>query len=172
MAAYEAGSSRSDPHQPAGLDPSPLTRSGRRESRRARILVVDDDEGIRWLVRRILEGANYGVVLAGDGAAALRAADLAARDSRCAIHLVLTDLDMPGLDGFEVGRRLTARRSPIPVIYMSGTTYGLSHRSRLSQGEHFIEKPFSAHTLLREVSRSCVLSAQPLAGSISADPGD
>lgn len=155
MAVFEVGPSGSVP-QPSALVQSPLrVWNGRPAHCPARILVVDDDAGIRWLVRRILEAANYGVITACDGAAALRAADLAARDSRCAIHLALTDLDMPGMDGFEVGSRLVSRRPPIPVVYMSGTTYGLSHRGRLSQGAPFIEKPFTARLLLREVSRSC-----------------
>jgi CheY-like chemotaxis protein len=144
--------SRPDPRQPADLHSSLGAWSSRREHYPVRVLVVDDDSGIRWLVRRILESAGYGVLMACDGAAAIRAIELAMMDSRCAIHLVVTDLDMPGLDGFEVGRRLAARRPPIPVIYMSGTTYGLSHRGRLSPDEHFIEKPFAAHTLLREVA--------------------
>ena len=162
MAALETESSRSDPRQPADLQSSLGAWSSRREHRPVRVLVVDDDSGIRWLVRRILEAAGYGVLMASDGAAAIRAAELAMTDSRCAIHLVLTDLDMPGLDGFEVGRRLATWRPPIPIIYMFGTTYGLSHRGRLSPSEHFIQKPFSAHTLLREVALVLPMAAAPL----------
>jgi CheY-like chemotaxis protein len=152
MAASEAESSRSGPQRSPDLHLTSRAWSGRQGHRGVRILVVDDDSGIRWLVHRILEAAGYGVMMASEGAAALRAAESARTDSRCAIHLVLTDLDMPVLDGFEVGRRLAAWRPPVPVIYMSGTTYGLSHRARLSPDAHLIEKPFSAHTLLREVS--------------------
>jgi DNA-binding response OmpR family regulator len=162
MAALEAESSPSDPQRSPDLNSTLRTWSGRQGHRGVRILVVDDDSGIRWLVLRILEAAGYRVMMASEGAAALRAAELAMMDSRCAIHLVLTDLDMPVLDGFELGRRLAAWRPPVPVIYMSGTTYGLSHLARLSPGAHVIEKPFSAHTLLREVSLVLPMAAAAL----------
>jgi CheY-like chemotaxis protein len=152
MAVFEAEASRSDSQRLPDFHSTLRAWSSRQERRGVRILVVDDDAGIRWLVHRILEAAGHRVMMASEGAAALRAAESAMMDSRCAIHLVLTDLDMPVLDGFELGRRLAAWRQPVPVIYMSGTTYGLSHLARLSPDAHLIEKPFSAHTLLREVS--------------------
>jgi CheY-like chemotaxis protein len=152
MAAFEAEASGSDPERLPDFHSALRAWSGRQGQRGVRILVVDDDAGIRWLVHRILEAAGYRVMIAAEGAAALRAAESGLLDSRCAIHLVLTDLDMPVLDGFEVGRRLAAWRPPVPVIYMSGTTYGLSHRARLPPDAHLIEKPFSAHALLREIS--------------------
>jgi two-component system cell cycle sensor histidine kinase/response regulator CckA len=126
-----------------------------------RVLVVDDNLAIQWLIRRILDEAKgYTVVTACDGAAALRAADSAMTDEGRTIHLVLTDLDMPGIDGRELGRQLAARWPTLPVVYMSGTTIGLRLRARLSAHEHFLAKPFSAETLLRKLGLVLGLAAQ------------
>ena len=131
-----------------------------------RVLVVDDDPGIRRLVRRILdEAGGYAVITACDGTAALRATSAAMTDPACAIHLVLTDLDMPGGDGCELGRRLAARWPALPVIYMSGTTHGFARRARLSEDEHFVEKPFRPQTLLLKVCLVLRLAAQARASA-------
>jgi DNA-binding NtrC family response regulator len=138
-----------------------------------RILVVDDDDGIRWLVRRILEEAGYAVVTACGGVAALGAARSAMTDRPGAIHLVLTDLDMPGGEGCELGRQLAARWPALPVIYMSGTTYGFARRARLSEHEHFIEKPFPAEALLGKISLVLRLGARVRpAAAEAASPHD
>jgi CheY-like chemotaxis protein len=125
----------------------------------ARILVVDDDEAMRRLARRILEGRGYEVLTAADGAAALRATGLAMVQPGSAVHLVLTDIDMPGSDGYALGRQLAVTWPDLPVVYMSGTTHGLGRRARLVASEHFIEKPFSADRLLLTID--LVLSPAP-----------
>jgi DNA-binding response OmpR family regulator len=114
-------------------------------------LVVDDEDGIRQLTRRILEAGGYAVTTAGDGAAALLATRAAMAEASSAIHLVLADLDMPGGDGCELGRELAARWPALPVVYMSGATYGHGRRARLAAQEHFIEKPFPAERLLLKI---------------------
>ena len=152
MATSGPDPTRPDAWQRVTLDQSLRAWNVPGERRSACVLVVDDDAGIRWLVRRILVEAGYAVVMACDGTAALRATDLAVTDSRCAIHLVVTDLDMPGTDGFEVGRRLATCLPALPVIYMSGTTYGLAHRVRLPADAHFLQKPFLPQALLCKVS--------------------
>lgn len=164
MAASETDPVRSETRERITLHPSVRAWNGPPEHRSERVLVVDDDAGIRWLVRRILDEAGYAVVMACDGAAALRAAELAVADPRFAIHLVLTDLDMPGVNGFEVGRRLAAWQPALPVIYMSGTTYGLSHRARLLADAHFLQKPFLPQALLYKISLA--LRAAPHAASV------
>jgi CheY-like chemotaxis protein len=114
----------------------------------ARVLVVDDDQAIRRLARRILEGRGYQVLTAPDGDAALCATELAMVQPGTAVHLVLTDIDMPGNDGYALGRQLALTWPNLPVVYMSGTTHGFGRRARLVAWEHFIEKPFSADRLL------------------------
>jgi CheY-like chemotaxis protein len=125
----------------------------------SRILIVDDDEAIRRLSRRILEGDGYHVLTAANGPAALAAVGLAMLEPGSAIHLVLTDVDMPRMDGYTLGRRLALRWPALPVVYMSGTTHGLAGRASLSPWEHFIAKPFSAGDLLPKVDLALRLAA-------------
>lgn len=117
----------------------------------ARILVVDDDEAIRRLTRRILEDQCYRVLTSSDGAAALETTRLAMMQPDSPVHLVLTDLDMPGMGGYALGRRLARRWPALPVVYMSGTTVGLAGREPLERWDHFIAKPFSATELLAKL---------------------
>jgi DNA-binding NtrC family response regulator len=125
-----------------------------------RVLIVDDNEGIQWLVRRILDEAKgYTTVTACDAAAALRATDSAMTDGGLTIHLVLTDLDMPGGGGLELGQQLAARWPALPVVYMSGTTHGLRLRAQLSNHDQFLMKPFRAETLLLKIRHTLDLAA-------------
>lgn len=119
----------------------------------SRILIVDDDEVIRRLAQRILRARGYEVLTASNGAAALCATRSAMVQPGSAVHLVLTDIDMPGSDGYALGRQLAVTWPALPVIYMSGTTHGLARRARLVDSEHFIEKPFSAGDLLLKIDR-------------------
>jgi two-component system, cell cycle sensor histidine kinase and response regulator CckA len=128
----------------------------------ARILIADDDEAMRRLARRILERGGYEVVTASDGAAALCATHSAMAQPASAIHLVLTDIDMPGGDGYALGRQLAVTWPVLPVIYMSGTTHGLARRARLVASEHFLEKPFSADRLLLTIQLVLQRSARGL----------
>jgi two-component system cell cycle response regulator CpdR len=113
-----------------------------------RILVVDDDETIRRLVRRLLEGHGFDVLTSGDGAAALAATRVAMTAPGKPIDVVLTDIDMPGMNGYELGRRLALTWPALPVVYMSGTRRGLAGGVPLETWDHFIAKPFSASSLL------------------------
>ncbi len=114
----------------------------------SRILVVDDDEMIRRLIRRILENHHYEVVTSCDGAAALEVTRLAMMQPGSTIDLVLTDIDMPGMDGYALGRRLALTWPALPVVYMSGTSQWLAGRVLPGSWDHFIAKPFSASDLL------------------------
>jgi CheY-like chemotaxis protein len=114
----------------------------------SRILVVDDDETIRRLTQRILMEHGFEVVTSSDGDAALEVTRLAMMQAGSSIHLVLTDIDMPGLGGYALGRRLSLTWPALPVVYMSGTTHGLTSREPLATWDHFIAKPFSAGDLL------------------------
>jgi CheY-like chemotaxis protein len=88
-----------------------------------RVLIVDDNEAIRWLVGRILDEAKgYTVVTACDPAAALRASDSAMTDDRRTIHLVLTDLDIPGGGGWALGRQHCRKPGPRVPRYRSAVT--------------------------------------------------
>jgi two-component system, OmpR family, response regulator len=104
------------------------------------ILVVDDDPHIRTLLDRVLTRAGYDVAQAEDGLAAL--AQVAAH----APDLILTDVQMPRLDGIGLARRLTGPAATIPVILMSG------ERVPSEDAVPFILKPFALHTVLEVIS--------------------
>jgi CheY-like chemotaxis protein len=113
-----------------------------------RILVVDDTDVIRRLTRRMLEAHGYQVLTATNGASALDVTRQAAQRPGNTIHLVLTDIDMPDMDGYALGRQLAVVSPDLPVMYMSGTTHGLGGRVPLETWDHFIAKPFSASELI------------------------
>jgi CheY-like chemotaxis protein len=132
----------------------------------ARILIVDDNEAVRRLARRILEGGGYEVVTASDGAAALCATRASMVQPGSAVDLVLTDIDMPGGNGYALGRQLALTWPALPVIYMSGTTHGLAGRARLVPSDHFIEKPFSADQLRLTIDLVLATLGQPAANGV------
>jgi two-component system, cell cycle sensor histidine kinase and response regulator CckA len=105
----------------------------------ATVLVVDDEGMVRALVRRMLEPEVCGVVEAEDGESALRLIER----GQPAIDVVLTDLVMPGIDGFDIIAVLARHRPDLPVICMSG--FASVAASRLTVP--FIPKPFSLEGL-------------------------
>jgi CheY-like chemotaxis protein len=121
------------------------------------ILVVDDDDALRELVRDILKLGGYSVVEAPDGDAALGL--LARRE----VHIdgVITDVVMPKIGGPELAGRLAADGSRLPMLYMSGYV-GESVEALtggLPPGAAFIQKPFTPDALVRRLRE--VLDAAP-----------
>ena len=112
------------------------------------VVVVEDDGFLRTVIRDVLVGAGY-TVIEGDGPeAALESAEAHAGP----IQLVLTDVIMPGLSGRQVSARLLARHPSARVLYMSGYTgFAAGHQGALPAEHAFLQKPFSADTLLRKV---------------------
>jgi CheY-like chemotaxis protein len=130
----------------APLTPSPAAPVSVRGSET--ILLVEDDEMIRHLVQKVLKGNGYTVLVAGDGNAAERMAGAHADT----IHLLMTDVVLPGLNGREVARRLVAQRPGIKVLYLSGyTDDAIVHHGVLEPGVAFLQKPFSPAVLGRKV---------------------
>lgn len=109
------------------------------------ILLVDDEEGVRKLVNAILQGQGYTVIEAGSGMAAL----VAYEKNRHKIDLVVTDVVMPQMNGFELGERLSQLSPDLKVLFMSG------YRDNPIGGETanraFLHKPFTPDTLLEKV---------------------
>ncbi len=112
------------------------------------ILVVEDETEVRILVRDFLISNGYKVLDTADGAEALRVS--AAYDGP--IHIMLTDLIMPGLAGHEVAERLASARPKMQVLYMSGCLDSDFLRLKnLQQEVSFIQKPFPLNTLIDKV---------------------
>ena len=112
------------------------------------VLLVDDDDGVRSLVRVVLERAGYTVLEAGDAPTALGIAERHLEP----IHLLLTDVVMPGMNGRELARRLTADHPTLRVLYMSGFP-GVAGDAPdlLEPGAAFVAKPFNLTTLVERL---------------------
>lgn len=115
---------------------------------KARLLIVDDDEGLQALLFRAAEAAGYEVVQVFDGEAALRHAAESRPD------LILLDVMMPKLDGRDVLRRLKAdpATARIPVIVCSARGEQSDRLVGLELGAHeYLDKPFRLDMLLRRI---------------------
>jgi CheY-like chemotaxis protein len=114
----------------------------------ATILVVDDEQPIREMVRRILEEAGYVVTEATNGLEAIEMLK-----EGVPLDLLMADLDMPKLGGDEMAVRIRGMRPDQRVLYVTGHIDRLmDERPLLWDGEAFLEKPFSAAGLLEAVS--------------------
>jgi PAS domain S-box-containing protein len=122
------------------------------------VLLVEDEEAVRDLVQTILSGQGYEVVVARDP----RHAEEIARKFRGEIHLLLTDVVMPGTSGRELAARIMASRPGIHVLYMSGYTENvITSTGTLEQGLAFLQKPFSPAVLVQKIRET--LSHAPIA---------
>jgi CheY-like chemotaxis protein len=116
------------------------------------ILLVEDEGGVRELVRKILERYGYRVLPARDAAEAIAIEE----SHQGVIHVLLTDIVMPGLNGPDLAQRLVRRRPAMPVIYMSGFAHhGAVGVGSVSERTCFLQKPFPAETLAATV-RECL----------------
>ena len=112
------------------------------------ILLVEDDPSVRALTRHVLRGGGYTVLEAEDGPAAV--AQAAAHPGP--IHLLMTDVVMPGLGGREVAERVSAGRPGVLVLYTSGYADDAVVRHGLvEENVHFLQKPFLPSLLLHKV---------------------
>ncbi len=113
------------------------------------ILLVEDEQALREVTRRILTGAGYRVILAENGPEALAAAD-AHPDT---IHLLLSDVIMPQMPGPTLARKLLERQPSLKVLLMSGFAQPiLDAGGHLENGMTLIEKPFSGPSLLAKIA--------------------
>jgi CheY-like chemotaxis protein len=99
------------------------------------VLVVDDDKEILELISTILVGSNYRVLIADSGSAALAKS----RDSEGDIHLLLSDFQMPGMNGMDLAIQMTRDRPDLKVLLMSTFPDGMLV---LNEGWHYLMKPF------------------------------
>ncbi len=129
----------------------------RREYSMETILLVEDEPNLRRLTRQYLEIQGYTVLEAVDGASAIQLSN--AHPSP--IHMLLTDVIMPGINGRELAQRISLQRPNIKVLYMSGYTENvIGHNRMLDAGITLLQKPFTLPALKSKVRE--VLDQQPL----------
>jgi signal transduction histidine kinase/ActR/RegA family two-component response regulator len=131
---------------PGGSDATPRTidAHGGTET----ILLVEDNELVRELAETIMERLGYTVLSAEDGAGALTVLATYAAP----VHLLLTDVVMPGMNGWDLHARVAADHPGLKVLFMSGyADEVIADRGVLDAGMHFIQKPFSVSDLATKV---------------------
>ena len=120
------------------------------------ILLVEDEANLRYLARQYLEKQGYKVIEAADGAVAMQIAVA----HEAVIHLLLTDVIMPGMNGRELAQRISEIRPNVKILYMSGYTENvIGHNGMLDAGIRLLQKPFNLRDLKSKVRE--VLDATP-----------
>ena len=120
------------------------------------ILLVEDEANLRYLARQYLEKQGYRVIEAADGAVAMQIAVA----HEATIHLLLTDVIMPGMNGRELAQRISEIRPNVKILYMSGYTENvIGHNGMLDAGVRLLQKPFNLRDLKSKVRE--VLDATP-----------
>ena len=113
----------------------------------ASILLVDDEQLVRRVVRVVLEAEGHDVIEAGDGEQALKLAVEHTPDA------VVLDLIIPGMDGYEICKRLKSSRPETKVLVLSGVPISDSTEQATASGaDDVMSKPFSALDLLYKLS--------------------
>ena len=111
------------------------------------ILLVEDEELVRRVARRILENFDYTVIEANNGAAAL----LLGQQNPGPIHLLLTDVVMPGMSGKELAEQWRRHHPETQVLFTSGyTENAIIHQGSLDRDTHFIHKTLPAANISPE----------------------
>jgi two-component system, cell cycle sensor histidine kinase and response regulator CckA len=110
--------------------------------------VVEDEQSLRLICARILEDLGYTVLTAETPGEALEMA----KKHAGGLHLLLTDVVMPGMDGKQLARRIAALKPGVRVLYMSGYTADvIAKRGVLEQNTDFLQKPFARLDLALKV---------------------
>jgi len=136
--------------------PAPRVAMGGTET----ILLVEDEESVRQLVRETLSAKGYQIVEAVNGDSGLAAA----ASHQGPIHLVITDVVMPGMDGREMVKRLAQTRPETKVLFLSGYTED-SIEGTSESGTAFLQKPFTLQNLSRKIREILGAGAAASAGS-------
>jgi PAS domain S-box-containing protein len=137
------------PSDPVEPDPTPVQKQAARGARGAEtIILAEDDEQVRNLAEIVLKRHGYQVLAAGSGEALL--SRLSSYEEP--VHLLLTDVIMPDMNGKELLGRVCELHPDVRVLYMSGYTDNvIAHHGVIDAGIHFIEKPFTVQALAAKV---------------------
>ena len=139
-----------DGAQPAAAENVAAQRPALAGARDETIMLVEGEDGVRDLAEMTLAELGYEVVTARDGGDAARLL----KELTGPIHLLLTDVVMPGWHGPEIARSVRAERPQIKVIYMSGyPARGNGHTDDVTLDDHFIQKPFKPEDLVALVRK-------------------
>lgn len=118
-----------------------------------RILIVDDDPGCRRTLREALVSSNYKVLAAKDGRKALKIVEALSRKAE-PVDLLMTDLQMPGMDGLELLQSARSILHDLSAILITGANLDHVKRTALRSGFYgYLEKPFSLKALLKMIKR-------------------
>lgn len=118
------------------------------------VLLVDDEPAIRALLAASLRHCGYTAFEAADGAEAVKLAGAATR-----LDVVVSDIRMPHMDGFEMAEILRKSRPGLNIVFVSG--YPVDH-PRIGPGTQILTKPFLQTNLLRAVQQAAPLLQQPV----------
>jgi CheY-like chemotaxis protein len=119
-------------------------------------MLVEDDESVRTYLARLLEAQGYCVLAAGQQAEALSIAGATAGQ----IHLVITDVLMPGGTGPDLVRALDQIRPGIPALYISGYAGdGAERQEPFARDSHFLQKPFTTADLMSSIRQILIRTA-------------
>jgi DNA-binding response OmpR family regulator len=123
------------------------------------VLVVEDQDGVRSFAVDTLKQQGYHVIEASDGDQAISVAE----QESGPIHLLVTDVVMPGMNGKELSDRLTNVRPNLTVLFISGYTADvIAKRGVLDPGVAFLHKPFSPDELAAKVREVLGDSSSPI----------
>jgi two-component system, cell cycle sensor histidine kinase and response regulator CckA len=129
-------------------EPAPAAKPDTARTGTETVLVAEDEESLAEMIHEILEEHGYTVLAGGPGVQALEVA----RRHAGPIHLLLTDVVMPGLSGRDLAARLVEAHPEARILYMSGySDDAIAHRGILEIGVPFIEKPFGPSALTSKV---------------------
>ena len=123
---------------------------------RPTVLVVDDEEDLRDIMRRMLERRGFATLVAGYVDEALTAC----RDHDGPIDVLVTDLNLPGASGAELSRAAGALRPDLRVVYISGLPKDLAvAKGLIDEDAVLVKKPFTSDTLIQALRAA--LTSQP-----------
>lgn len=115
------------------------------------IVVVEDEDGLRAVFVRMLRSLGYTVLEASDGDDALRVMT----EHGAPIHLVMSDINMPNMDGLDFVGMLRAAYPDLPALFVSGQSaeYLMDNRDRMPERTHFLAKPITLAGLANKVRK-------------------
>jgi two-component system cell cycle sensor histidine kinase/response regulator CckA len=137
------------PHSQETLDiEEPIEGPRLADSGTETILLVEDDEALRTFTAKVLTLKGYLVLIAASGDEALALS----KSIKDPLHLILTDVVMPGISGREAARQIKGLWPDVRILFMSGyTENAIVHHGVLDSGTHLLQKPFTAESLAKKV---------------------